>query len=589
MTGRVFSKLLFSFVLVLSLGTAILDFSLRRFVQHSLEHSASLYYASRAAGMAAELAATPAARLERVVDAEALAAQADIVVTDATGQVLARSHGLQSSAQAPFPEVQTVPMTGAPALRGSGPAVRQNELLLTLPAGANSVHFRFSLEAVQATLRLLRRDLLLASLLALLLATLLAAFLAHLVGRRLSRIVRFASRIAAGDLSARVEEGWLDEISEVAHALDTTAARLEASFHALDGSRRELAVLLDSMQEAVIGVSPQSQVTWSNSKMRVLSPSAPREGRPLVECIRDPEVLRPVEVALRERRLSLGRATSFVPGRIFAVSAAPMPGGGAVVVLHDVTDVERVERMRRDFVANVSHELRTPLTSITGYVETVVESEHLLSDQGREFLEIVLRNGTRMHRLTQDLLALATVEAGDYRIQPQAVAASTLIHDALDTLAGMALDKGMTFERGPAPQAEVLADVDALNQVFGNLIENAMKYGRSGGRVRVGAREAGPAVEFFVQDFGPGIGSEHLERIFERFYRVDKARSRDAGGTGLGLAIVRHIVLAHRGEIRAESEFGAGTTFLFTLPRAAEARADPGAEDKATNSVQPMP
>ena len=559
MTGRVFTKLLFSFLLVLVLGTAILDVSLRGFVQHSLERRAAANDASRAAQLAAQLAATPPGAFANVVDAQALAARAQITVTDRAGRVLAAS---KSAGEGAAP-------SDAPTL-GSRYG---DALTIALPAGPNVAHFRFSLTPVGETLQLLRRDLLLASLLALCLATLLAAFLASRVVARLSRIVRFANRVAAGDLTARVEEGRLDEISEVAHALDSTAARLEASFRELEGSRRELAVLLDSMQEAVIGISPQSQVTWSNSRMRSLSPTALREGRPLVECIRDPEVLRPVETAMREQTLSRGRATGFLPGRVFAVNAAPMPGGGAVAVLYDVTDLERVERMRRDFVANVSHELRTPLTSITGYVETVMDSEEHLSEQGREFLAIVLRNGGRMHRLTQDLLALATVEAGDYRIRTQPIAASTLLEDALDSLAGLSVETGVALEREGAPDTAVIADADALSQVFGNLIENAMKYGRAGGRVRVGARDAGEGVEFVVQDFGQGIGYEHLERIFERFYRIDKARSRDSGGTGLGLAIVKHIVLAHRGQIRVESELGAGASFIFTLPRAPQAAA----------------
>ncbi len=576
MTGRVFTKLLFSFMLVLCIGTAILDFSVRRFVQHSLYGQAQAYYTTKAGLMAAQLGTTPAAALPQVVSAQALAARADITVFNSAGQAVTQAFAAsgviaartaQDAVVHTLPEsnaLHAVPAGGVPAPTS---AVLQGDTLkVTMPAGVYRAEMAFSLAGVHATLQLLRRDLLFASLLALCFAAFMAAFLAQRVARRLSRIVRFANRIASGELSARVEEGRLDEISEVAHALDSTAARLEASFRALDGSRRELAVLLDSMQEAVIGISPQSQVTWSNSKMRAISPSAVREGRSLVECVRDPEVLRCVQVALRENALGRGRATSFVPGRAFAVSAAPMPGGGAVVVLHDVTEVERTERMRRDFVANVSHELRTPLTSISGYVETVIDSEEQLSDQAREFLSIVLRNATRMNRLTADLLALASVEAGDYRIKPQAIRADTLIDDAIDSLAGMAIDSGVALERDPAPATYVLADLDALNQVFGNLIENAMKYGRSGGRVRVGAREAGPGVEFWVEDFGQGIASEHLERIFERFYRVDKARSRDSGGTGLGLAIVKHIILAHGGAIRAESELGFGTRFVFLLP-----------------------
>jgi two-component system phosphate regulon sensor histidine kinase PhoR len=580
MTGRVFSKLLFSFLLVLCIGTATLDFSLRRIVTHSLYTEAENSLTGKAHLLAQELArALPAGQvspgqarqLQAFADAQALASETRVSILDATGTVLADSGGLRGYRMAWAHEVAAV-MPGSGAAP-SATDVHDGILYVTVPADGLILRLGYPLTAVHQTLHLLRRDLLIASMLALCFATLTASVLANRVAARLQRIVKFANRIAAGELSARVEEGKIDEISEVAYALDATAVRLEASFKALESSRHQLAALLDSMQQAVVGISSLSQISWSNSVMQRLSPGVMRVGRPLVECIRDPEALACVEAALGRRELGRGRATSFLPGRVFEVSAAPMPGDGAVVVLYDVTDMERTEKMRRDFVANVSHELRTPLTSISGYVDTVLEGEHGLSPQGREFLGIVLRNATRMNRLTEDLLALANVEAGDYRVQPQRIRAYALVEDAIESLGGMVIDSGMELEVVESPDTFVLADVDALTQVFANLIENAMKYGRSGRRVLVGAREpvlsAGVSeglVEFFVQDYGPGIASEHLTRIFERFYRVDKARSRDSGGTGLGLAIAKHIVLAHGGTIRVESELGAGATFIFTLP-----------------------
>lgn len=470
MTGRVFSKLLLSFVFVLCIATAILDLSFRNIVQHSLHEEA------RVASLSTEQRA--------------------------------------------------------------------------------------------AALHILRRDLFSASLIALVLATLASAWLAHRIAARLRRIVDFSGRIAGGDFSARIEEDADDEIGEVARALDTTADRLERSFRALDAKQRELAALLDSMQEAVIAVDAHGQVSWSNAVMQRIAPSAVRPGKALVVSVRDPEILKCVDAALRERRIGTGRAISVVPGRAFEVSAAPTPDGGAVAVLHDVTEIERAEKTRRDFIANVSHELRTPLTSISGYVETLLEDGMDLSDHAREFMAIILKNARRVNRLTEDLLALAQVESGEHKPRVQPVRASALVVDAIESLAGMVVESGIALEAGEATDIEVLADVDAMTQVFGNLIENAMKYGASGKRVVVGARPLDNAVEFFVQDFGPGMAEEHLSRIFERFYRVDKARSRESGGTGLGLAIVKHIVLAHGGTIRVESELGNGATFLFTLPLA---------------------
>jgi len=300
--------------------------------------------------------------------------------------------------------------------------------------------------------------------------------------------------------------------------------------------------------------------------------------------VRDPEILSCVDAALRERRIGVGRAISLVPGRAFEVSAAPTPDGGAVAVLHDVTEIERAEKTRRDFIANVSHELRTPLTSISGYVETLLEDEMDLPDHAREFMIIIRKNARRVNRLTEDLLALAQVESGEHKPRVQPVRASALVGDAIESLAGMVVESGVALEAGETTEDSVLADVDAMTQVFGNLIENAMKYGASGRRVVVGAQRMDHAVEFYVQDFGQGMAEEHLARIFERFYRVDKARSRESGGTGLGLAIVKHIVLAHGGVIRVESELGAGAKFLFTLPLApvASTVAAAAAADEAT-------
>ncbi|MBV8631031.1 MAG: HAMP domain-containing protein [Silvibacterium sp.] len=451
---------------------------------------------------------------------------------------------------------------------GVGQAEHDGQLYVAVAGPRLVVRLAASTAGIHDTMRVLRRDLILVSLIAVGLATLLAAFLAHRGAARLARIVTFANRIAAGDFSARVQEGHLDEISGVANALDATAARLEASFNALETKQRELTALLDSMQEAVIAVDPAGRISWSNTKMQRIAPAAMRQGHALVHAIRDPEVLACVETALHERQPRSGKATSVAPTRVFEVNAAPTPGGGAVAVLHDVTEIERADRTRRDFIANVSHELRTPLTSISGYVETLLEDTMEIPTHAREFLATILKNANRMTRLTEDLLALASVESGDYKVKLQPVSAETLVQDAIESLTGMVLDSDVTLESGGACSALVFADEDALTQVFGNLIENAMKYGKSGKRVLVGAREMNGYVEFSVQDFGPGIGSEHLDRIFERFYRVDKARSRESGGTGLGLAIAKHIVLAHGGTIRVESELGSGATFLFTLPLA---------------------
>jgi two-component system, OmpR family, phosphate regulon sensor histidine kinase PhoR len=239
-------------------------------------------------------------------------------------------------------------------------------------------------------------------------------------------------------------------------------------------------------------------------------------------------------------------------------------------VLRALPKTERMEKTRRDFIANVSHELRTPLTSIQGYTETLLENpgedSHL-----RDFLEIIRKNAARMSRLTEDLLTLARVESGEHRFDTEEVSAEELLEDALESFRELAQSHEVDLQKENGVVGKsVKADREAIHQVFSNLIENALKYAAAGKRVVLGAREVAGGVEFYVRDFGPGISSEHLPRLFERFYRVDKARSRESGGTGLGLAIAKHIVLAHEGTIRAESELNHGSAFLFTLPAASE-------------------
>ncbi|MGA3071732.1 MAG: ATP-binding protein [Terracidiphilus sp.] len=440
---------------------------------------------------------------------------------------------------------------------------------LTEHAAAGAFH-RLALEALWS------------GLIALAIALPAAAWVAGRVGARLGRVAAFAQRIADGDLSARLAAPGEDKLPAMEGALNQAAEQLAQSLAELESRRQELAAMLDSMQEAVVAITPEGLVGWSNAAMRRIAGNQIRAGRPLAHSLRDPEILACAHAALEhpsspgQPEVRFGRSSSLSPGRTFEINAAPLPSGGALIVLHDVTAVEVAEKSRREFIANVSHELRTPLTSIQGYVETLIEDPNTRPAVTREFLSVILKNATRMNRLTEDLLALASIESPDYKLTPRPTRASDLLEDAIESLGGIVVDSAVELESAGAPEAQVMADPDAMHQVFGNLVENSLKYAKTGKRIRAGARLLDSEVEFFVQDFGPGIASEHLDRIFERFYRIDKARSRESGGTGLGLAIVKHIVQAHGGRLWAESELGAGATFHFTLPLALE---PPGASE----------
>ena len=606
MKNRIFFKLLAVFLVIIAVSAAIFYVMIGNAWQASLRAEIERNLSQKAVLFAHRVETDKAHSLPEIAAQEGQAAGARATVINASGKVLADSEG-----DAPQMENHSHRPEFIAALAGQ---IGENErrsatlgipfLYVAAPVAGGAVRLAYPLSDVEAIQSQVRNRLLWGSFIAFMLALIVAATASVWVARRLDRIVDVAARIEQGELQARVNDSPLDEIGLVAAAIDKTAGQIERSFAAVRSSQRQLETLLNSMQDAVIAVSAEGLVQWANQPMDRLIPQHTRLNAPVVETIRDPDFLATVKAATTTKEVKTARATSVVAGRAFDVTAAPLPDGGAVAVLRDLTETERVEKTRRDFIANVSHELRTPLTSIQGYAETLLDATADNAVPSREFLEIIRKNAARMSRLTEDLLTLARVESGETRFETEEVTPVELLYDAEESFREVARAQGVDLSIVGIPIADdsdssetrkenvapvdalphVLADREAIHQVFANLIENAMKYGRSGGRIVLGARpiakstaagkkdaKTGPAanataIEFYVQDFGAGISSEHLPRLFERFYRVDKARSRESGGTGLGLAIAKHIMLAHGGSIRAESELGHGSTFLFTLP-----------------------
>jgi len=581
--SRIFLKLLVGALVILAACTLSLDLLIGRAWETMLRSQMESSLRQKTRMLASRLQDASAGRLADIVRQGAQASGARVTVIDAGGKVLADSEADPSKMEnhATRPEF-------AAALRGEeasstrvSKTVGADLLYVAVPIRGGAVRLAERLTVIHEANAQIRRDLVKSSAIAAILALLLAFVATQSIGRRLLRITDFAERVAAGDLSARIQEESGDEIAHVASALDKTARKLEEGFRAVENSRQTLETLLNSMQEAVIAVAQDGRVLWANQRMERLLPSGVRLGAPLVQSVRDPDILESVQHALETRDVTMVSAAKIASGRIFDATAAPMPGGGAVAVLHDQTEIERVEKTRRDFIANVSHELRTPLTSIQGYAETLLESNGMGGSQ-REFLEIIRKNALRMGRLTEDLLVLARVESGEQAFNLQFAMPQELLDDAVQTFQELAADRGVELSVINTSSSAVLIDRFAIHQVLSNLIDNALKYGDQGGKILIGAGENEEGVQFFVRDFGAGIPSEHLPRLFERFYRVDKARSRESGGTGLGLAIVKHVVRAHAGTIRAESELNHGSTFYFTLPR--QPVPVPAAEDFAQHS-----
>ncbi|MGA8865649.1 MAG: ATP-binding protein [Candidatus Sulfotelmatobacter sp.] len=579
MKNRIFFKLLAAFVVVIVVSAVTFDFtlggaweaSMRSEIERNLTQKTLLFAhrveTDRSGHSLADIAAQ-----------EGQAAGARATVIDPTGQVLADSEAnpaaLENHARRKEFAAALAGHVGVDQRRSASLGIPF--LYVAAPVSGGAVRLAYPLSDIEAISTQVHHRLILASALAFLFALVVAAAAATWSAHRLDHIVDVAARIADGDLQARVEESSQDEIGRVAGAIDRTARQVEQSFAAVRSSQRQLETLLNSMQDAVIAVDNDGVVQWANQPMDRLIPQRVRLHAPVVETVRDPDFLATVKAATSSHEVRTARATSVVPGRAFDVTAAPLPGGGAVAVLRDLTETESLEKTRRDFIANVSHELRTPLTSIQGYAETLLDSTPENGIPTREFLEIIRKNSARMSRLTEDLLTLARVESGETRFDVEPLPPLELLHDAEESFREIARGQGVDLCIQDLSQGNssldtlplVRADREAIHQVFSNLIDNAMKYGRAGGRIVLGARPAQRGVEFYVRDFGAGIPSEHLPRLYERFYRVDKARSRESGGTGLGLAIAKHIMLAHGGSIRAESELAHGSIFLFTLPAA---------------------
>ena len=409
------------------------------------------------------------------------------------------------------------------------------------------------------------------------LAAVPALYLGQRVARRLERMVGFSRAVAAGDLTAHLSVTQRDELGELEESLDEMSRQLRMWLRGMQAESDKVRGILGAMIEGVVVISATGDVILMNRRAEEifsLAPDTDYHGRPLIETCRDPElqellretIATGVQVSLREMTLA-GEAR-----RNLAVSVAPLADRiGFVLVFHDITEIKRLETMRRDFVANVSHELRTPLTAIRGYAETLLNGALDDPVRARNFLGVIDRHSERLSRLIDDLLTLSDLELGKSPLKREAVLLESLVDEVVEVLGEKAERGGVRLVKQlPHGLPLLLGDSDRLQQVLINLADNAVKYTPSGGTVTIAAERAEnsevPSVVVSVADTGGGIPSEELPRLTERFYRVDKARSRELGGTGLGLAIVKHIVQAHGGKLHIASTVNVGTTVQFSVP-----------------------
>lgn len=430
------------------------------------------------------------------------------------------------------------------------------------------------LSAIEATRANTRARLLVAAVIASVVALLLGLLVAQRVARPVRAMTDAAERIARGDYAVVLDDPSPDELGTLARTLSSLAAQLSARIGELVHERDRLSAILSGMVEGVLVTDTRGTVVLANpSAARLLGVAA--EGRPLEDVLG--------EAAARVASGANTGVTSSTPGasaglapsevtrgeRTLAVTVERLRGageGGVVVVLHDVTERQRLEAMRRDFVAQISHELRTPVAAIQGYAETLLSGRPDEPTRA-EFLEVIHRQARRMGRLVADLLRLAELEARPAaQVREERVELARVTAHVLETVRDRAAEASVTITADVPAELAARSDPDDLEQVLENLVDNAIRYGARPGQVRITARAAEGHVRLTVEDDGAGIPTEDLDRVFERFYRVDPARSRKLGGTGLGLAIVQRLVTALRGTVRAESEPGGGARFVVELP-----------------------
>jgi two-component system phosphate regulon sensor histidine kinase PhoR len=402
-------------------------------------------------------------------------------------------------------------------------------------------------------------------------AALLAWLLSARVGRRVETIAAVARRYASGDLTRPPAGYGDDELGEVAGVLDAAVQELGRRVTELAHDRRRLRAILAGMVEGVAVLDAQGRLVGANDAARaMLKLEDGATGRRYQEWMRQPELFAPLAQALQgEAPGGVEFVLARDPSRTCIARAAPAgdPEGGAILVLHDISDLRRADRVRRDFVANVSHELRTPLTAIRGYVEALLDDPPSPDDR-KAFLEIIQRHTTRMERLVKDLLRLARLDAGQETPELAACDLVSVVQGVIHELAGP-IQAQRTRVRMEIPEdaRTLVSDPARLHDVLRNLVENAVTYAAEEGEVIVEAQRDGQAMVLRVLDNGPGIPTADLTRVFERFYRVDKSRARAPGGTGIGLAIVKHLVELLGGTVTAGTRAEGGAIFTVRLPQ----------------------
>ena len=444
----------------------------------------------------------------------------------------------------------------------------------TRPETKGWVRVATPLSEVEGMMWRLRLTLSVTAIVGLIAAIFMSGLASHLMSRTLRELVGRAHALAAGLGSQSTLPN--DDLGGLAGSINRLAGELERSVERMAAERDQFQSVLDGLSEAVIALDDQQRITLVNrATLTLLDLDAEPVGRTLIETVR---VAALADLAGRARLTEVSTAEFDLPGvtlrRVLARATPLGSSSSTVLVLHDVTEMRRLESMRRDFVANVSHELRTPVSIIRANAETLLDGALDDRVKAREFVDAMLRHSDRLARLIADLLDLSRIEAGRFPIKATRIRAQAALKKSIELVERSAREKGLSISLSASDELSLHTDPRALDQVLANLLDNAVKYTPAGGRIDVRAMKQGSRIRLEVADDGHGIEVRHRERVFERFYRVDPGRSRDVGGTGLGLSIVKHLVEVMGGEVGLEPAAPHGSIFWFTVDEAHDERRD---------------
>ena len=478
------------------------------------------------------------------------------------------------------PEIQQALHCGIGESRRFSTTIKQDMLYIANTFGQNKaegiIRLSMPLSEIELISNHLKKILKFSLLFAFFVAIIISFVASIFISQPIKKMSLLAQNVAKGDFSKRVLKSTNDELGDLANAFNYMTEQIKLKINEINLSKSRFEAIILSMFEGVMVVDIKGRILLMNRTLRDLLQI--KEGfvnkKPL-EALRNIEIQEIVDNVLKLKQgvESCEISVLFPEEKKLLVHAAPVvredETEGAVLVFHDITDLRRLEKVRQDFVANVSHELRTPIASIQGYAETLLNGALEDKKNAKDFLKIIYSESDRLAKLVEDLLYLSRIESGKFRINVQSCIISPIIKHIVSGLNKQAVNKSITIKTNISKKiSPVLADEARIAQVLLNLIDNAIKYTHDGGNIVISVDEKDDCIQVDIVDTGIGIAKEHISRLFERFYRVDKARSRELEGTGLGLAIVKHIIQAHQGKVFVQSALGQGSVFSFTLPKA---------------------